>query len=153
MITKITTENQTQIQEAIHANGEGAITGDILQEKMLLLNRDSGRGELEFYDTEQEQVLGMAELNLMLPPGMGRLMGPWRTFMNEYYNSDYPSGVYTKVYDGAISNRFMGYIFLRYETATTIVVTFWLNLYSDLYSFEVTADNWTISNVKRLNFI
>lgn len=153
MITKITTENQTQIQEIIHANGQGAITGDILQEKMLLLNRDFGKGELEFHDTEGN-VLGMADLFVMLPPGMGRLVGTWQTFMDEYYNSDYPSGVYTKVYDGGGSNRFMGYIFLRYETATTIVVTFWVNLYSDLYSFEVAADNnWTISNVKHLNLV
>lgn len=152
MIKKIQADISADIQASIKDNTSGDITGDLLQEKMLLLNRDSGSGELEFYDTEG-QVLGMADLDLMLPPGMGRLLGAWRTFMDEYYASDYPSGVYTKVYDGAISNQFMGYIFLRYATATTIVVTFWLNLYSDLYSFEVTADNWTISNVKRLNLI
>ena len=48
MITKIITENQTQIQEAIRTNGEGAITGAILQEKMLLLNGDLFGGQIEY---------------------------------------------------------------------------------------------------------
>lgn len=48
MITKIITENQTQIQEAINDNGQNAITGNILQEKMLLLNGDLFGGQIEY---------------------------------------------------------------------------------------------------------
>lgn len=144
------------IRDSIKENGSRAITGTILQQGMLQLNGCATpfNGEIIFNDTLGGQKLGMAELVNFLT-GIGRLLGAWKTFMDEYYASDYPSGVYTAVYDYAVGNKVVGYISFWYLDTQSIKCQFLSNTYGDgdLYSFEVHGNNWSIYNVKKLSFV
>lgn len=105
MITKIITENQTQIQEAIRTNGEGAITGEILQEKMLLLNRDLFGGQIE-YDTHLLLAdVEDAVANMKLP-----IDSDLFNFFKEWYND----GTWQNNYIALYGNRNGASIILGY---------------------------------------
>ena len=105
MITKIITENQTQIQEAIRTNGQGAITGDILQEKMLLLNRDLFGGQIG-YDTHLLLAdVEDAVANMKLP-----IDSDLFNFFKEWYND----GTWQNNYIALYGNRNGAPIILGY---------------------------------------
>lgn len=98
MIKKIQTYNQTSISEAIKSNGVNAITGDLLQEQMLLLNRDLFGGEIEYRDSSGSPLF-VGEINSSLR--LLRPSGNFKTMLQEWYaNGELPYGenVYLPVY-------------------------------------------------------
>lgn len=151
MITKVQEQIADNIRGSIKNNGIGAITGNLLQEKMLLLNGAPFDGEIDFSDSSGNK-LGQVLLLSML--NVGRLQGVWKTFMDEFEASDYVN-VYIAVYDSEISGsgKVVSYLHLRRLGEKHIKCVFLCNIYSELYSFEVSGNNWTFSEVKFLAFV
>ena len=139
------------IQATITENGQNAITGTLLQRGMLQLNGCGNLFNGEIMYGGGREKLGMAELLNFLPPdGPGRLLGPWKAFMDELTATDY-NNVYTAIYDGSSGQTVVGYMLFSVASGT-VKCSFLCNTYADgdLYSFEVSGRDWTISNVKKL---
>ena len=150
MITKITTENQTQIQEAIRTNGQGAITGDILQEKMLLLNRDLFGGEIE-YDTHillADVEDAVANMRLQIDSDLFNFVKEWYSSQDWSVESTWQNN-YIALYGGRNNAFIVGYMrlcFKRNWAGEEGILCYLLGCDSDLLKFIISPESPDMEN-------
>lgn len=145
MITKIITENQTQIQEAIRTNGQGAITGDILQEKMLLLNRDLFGGQIE-YDTHlllEDVERAVVNMRLRTDSDLFNFVKEWYNSQDWYVESTWQNN-YIALYGGRNNAYIVGYMRLCFKSnwvGEEGILCYLLGCDSNLLKFVVSPES------------
>lgn len=116
-ITKIISDNEAAIKAAIRSNGQGEITGDLLQEKMLLLNRDLFGGQLDFKTASGSPLWVGGFLDLVRD---GRPSRDMKTMLVEWYGGGelpYGYNVYVPLWQaGRPGEKIVAYILLRKGT-------------------------------------
>ena len=98
-ITKIISDNEAAIKAAIRSNGQGEITGDLLQEKMLLLNRGAFGGEIEYYEDGELVKLDIAELQDCINTNSVDVESTWGKFLKEFKANNYQEFHYVALWN------------------------------------------------------
>lgn len=134
-ITKIISDNEAAIKAAIRSNGEGAITGAILQEKMLLLNRDLFGGQIE-YDTH----ILLADVEDAVANMRLRTDSYLFNFFKEWYNDDTWQNNYIALYGGRNDAYIVGYMRM-YVVGSDFIECYIMGSGSNLLSFVIHPES------------
>lgn len=170
-ITKIISNNEAAIKAAIRSNGQGAITGDLLQEKMLLLNDDLFAGQVEYSEriTLDAVQAAAAQGSLNQDSALFRFMKEWFEGAKIDFRTGTMgelAGTYIALYGGissaAIEPQVVGYMHLLVDIGNTggqeinclligcrsNLLTFFVVPDSDSFT-SATVENVTYRNVPR----
>ncbi len=165
-ITKIISDNEAAIKAAIRSNGQGAITGDLLQEKMLLLNGDLFAGQVEY-----SERIGLGEVQTAAAQGSLNQDSALFRFMKEWYEGakiDFRAGTmgelagtYIALYGGissaTIEPQVVGYMHLLVGIGNTggqEINCLLIGCRSHLLTFSVVpdSDSFTSATVEKVTY-
>lgn len=165
-ITKIISDNEAAIKAAIKSNGLGEITGDLLQEKMLLLNGDLFAGQVEY----SERIMLNAVLAAAAQGSLPQDSALFR-FMKEWYEGakidlqastmGELAGTYIALYGGISSTRIepqvVGYMHLLVAFGNTggqEISCSLVGCASNLLTFSVVpdSDSFTSATVEDVTY-
>lgn len=165
-ITKIISDNEAAIKAAIRSNGQGAITGDLLQEKMLLLNGDLFAGQVEY-----SERIGLGDVQTAAAQGSLNQDSALFRFMKEWYEGakiDFRTGTmgelagtYVALYGGissaTIEPQVVGYMHLLVNIGNTggqEINCLLVGCRSNLLTFFVVpdSDSFTSATVEKVTY-
>lgn len=165
-ITKIISDNEAAIKAAIRSNGQGAITGDLLQEKMLLLNGDLFAGQVEY-----SERIRLGDVQTAAAQGSLNQDSALFRFMKEWYEGakiDFRTGTmgelagtYIALYGGissaTIEPQVVGYMHLLVDIGNTggqEINCLLVGCRSNLLTFFVVpdSDSFTSATVEKVTY-
>ena len=165
-ITKIISDNEAAIKAAIRSNGQGTITGDLLQEKMLLLNGDLFAGQVEYSEriTLGEVQTAAAQGSLNQDSALFRFMKEWFEDAKIDFRAGTMgelAGTYIALYGGissaTIEPQVVGYMHLLVDIGSTggqEINCLLIGCRSNLLTFFVVpdSDSFTSATVEKVTY-
>ena len=165
-ITKIISDNEAAIKAAIRSNGQGAITGDLLQEKMLLLNGDLFAGQVEYNERITLDAVQTAakQGSLNQDNALFRFMKEWFEGAKIDFRTGTMgelAGTYLALYGGissaTIEPQVMGYMHLLVNIGNTggqEINCLLVGCRSSLLTFSVVpdSDSFTSATVEKVTY-
>lgn len=99
MIRQVQAAITADIQASIKDNTTGDITGDLLQTKLLLLNRGAFGGEIEYYEDGELVRLDIAELQDCINANYVDDGSTWGKFLKEFKANNYQEFHYVALWN------------------------------------------------------